>query len=125
MEVSRGFVCVRRRMVTVNVLPTPTVLRAVIVPPISSTMFLAMVSPSPVPWIPLNVVFCSRSKGSNICSRNSLCIPMPVSSTTNWYTEQSLGSCSSSETVMLILPPFRVYFTALLARYMRNCFILA
>ena len=50
----------RRGSVMINRLPSPTVLETSIVPPIMSSSFFAIVSPRPVPCIPLNVVFFSR-----------------------------------------------------------------
>jgi len=62
------------------------VLSTSILPPIISVIFLTIVSPSPVPCTPLNVVFFSRSNGSKICFKNPSPMPMPVSSTINWHT---------------------------------------
>ena len=69
-------------IVAVNVLPLPTSLWTLMVPPIMLTIFLAMVRPKPIPWTPLRVEFFSRAKGSKIRFRNSGLIPIPVSDTT-------------------------------------------
>ena len=65
----------------VKQLPLFTVLSAVRVPPMSSTMLRAMVRPSPMPGTPLRVVERWRSKGSKTRSKKPLSMPMPSSST--------------------------------------------
>ena len=58
---------------------TPDEVRTSMVPPIRSVRLLVIVSPSPVPSIPLAVEVRSRSKAVNIFSTNSFDIPIPLS----------------------------------------------
>ena len=74
----------RSRRVTVKVLPTPRALSTSMLPCIISAIFRAMVRPKPVPWMPLKVVFFSRSKGSKMRWRELSLIPIPVSRNMNW-----------------------------------------
>ena len=69
----------RKSRVAVNSVPWPFLEATVMVPPIISTMFLAMAMPRPVPWMPDTVELRARTKGSKTVLRNSSSIPMPLS----------------------------------------------
>src|SRR5215831_18482404 len=97
--------------------PLPTSLSTQILPPCSSTNFLARVSPSPVPsflWAYSPPTWRNSSKIVG-CSAGG--IPIPVS-----LTEIS-APFSVLLAVMLIRPPSGVNFTALERRLRRICLI--
>ena len=66
---------------TVNFEPLPGVLSTSMLPPMSSTMFLAMAMPRPVPWTLFVPEDSARENGSKMYLRNSSSMPMPVSVT--------------------------------------------
>ena len=66
---------------TVNVVPTPNVLRTLMLPPIRSTSWREMVVPRPVPPNCRVVDASACAKGSKMRSRCCAAMPMPVSST--------------------------------------------
>ncbi len=91
--------------------PLPSSLLTWIVPPIASTRFLTIGSPSPLPRCSLLRAECSRANGSNRCSRNSSLMPMPLSRTTNLMWSLSF-SASILVTVNQTSPPSGVNFAA-------------
>ena len=87
--VVRVMVCsgaIRCSTVMVTLVPWPRLLSTSILPCMSSISFLTIGMPRPVPAILLSVLFCSLENSSNICGRNSLDIPIPVSSITTLYS---------------------------------------
>ena len=105
--------------VTVNVLPTFSLLSSSIIPPISSIISLTIESPRPEP---LNVVVdClpSCAKASNACFWNSSLIPRPVSEHTNWKTAIFPSSDNSSQWTFTV--PWKwLYLIALEARFIKS-----
>ena len=81
-------------------------------PPIIRTMFLLIAIPSPVPCILSTRGSCPLAKGSNIFSRKSLDIPIPLSSKTNSKHPTFVWLQGRSLMVKRSFPPSGVYFTA-------------
>lgn len=79
---SSASAAVCRSSVTQNSLPRSRWLATVMVPFISSTMYLVMAMPRPVPSVRCTRWVSSRAKDSKIFFWNSSDIPMPVSLTT-------------------------------------------
>ena len=67
--------------VTVNVVPSPSLLWHSISPPMRSTICLVMARPSPVPCTLFTRLSVWRENDSYMCSMNSSLMPMPVSTT--------------------------------------------
>ena len=87
-----------RSRVTENRVPLPCLLSISMVPPMASTtMYLVMAMPRPVPSVRWTRALSSRAKESNICFWKSWDMPMPVSLTSMWMrTKPSpLGEASS------------------------------
>ena len=78
-----GLQSVGCKPILAGVVPTPTVLRTLMVPPISSASWRVMVVPRPVPPKRRVVDASACAKGSKIRSRCWLAMPMPVSSTSS------------------------------------------
>ncbi len=72
---------IRNSRSTRNRVPLFTSLETLIVPPISSTIFLVIAIPSPVPCTLLVVLFSALVNASKIVSKYSGVIPKPLSST--------------------------------------------
>ena len=85
--------------VSVNVVPTPSVLLTVMLPPCRSTPCLTIDSPSPVPPILREWLLSARKNRSNILSMHSAGMPMPVSETV------TVTSFSPLATLMSARPP--------------------
>ena len=91
--------------------PSPTVENTSRTPPIRSTRFLAIVSPTPAPSIPI----CSapsRSNGSKSLGMSSSRIPTPVS-----LTATPMNPGRSASHVTLTFPPDELYLEALESRF--------
>ena len=107
--------------VTVNWLPSPSLLVTSMEPFIMRTMFSVMAIPRPVPCILLIRESSARENGSKMWGRNSSDIPIPVSVMIN----SNCAFCEEREGISLILrliwPPLGVYLTAFVRRFMRTC----
>ena len=110
-----------RSRVTWKQLPLSRWLETVMVPPISSTMYLVMAMPRPVPSVRWTRALSSRAKESKIFFWNSSDMPMPVSWTMKWVRMKSPPRGESFwETVMVMLPSSGVNFMALERRFSRT-----
>ena len=116
-----GFLTIRWSILTVNFEPLPKTLWTTIFPFISSTSFLVIASPKPVPSI---VTLSSKSRRSNLLNNLSIfsfLIPIPVSST----------DIINLQTLFFITPlilnsihPSLVYLIALVKIFTHICLIL-
>ena len=104
---------------TVKTLPSPSWLSTWMTPPISSTRFLVMAIPRPVPWMPLEVEVNSREKGSKMVLTNSGLMPMPLSLTAKQRRTYWEAVWGRLWTTNRISPPSGVYLTALERRFSR------
>ena len=92
------------------------------VPPISSTRFLVMAMPRPVPCILFTVDFSSLSKGVNSFLINSRLIPMPVSRTRRVISTRFSCPRSAISRYSSTSPPAGVNLMALDRRLIQICF---
>ena len=83
-----------------KVVPAPSSLSKVMVPPIFSTRFFAIGIPSPVPANFVRLPVCSCANGSNTHFWNSSVIPIPVSRQTNSIVV--IPGCSDGISMQLI-----------------------
>ena len=109
---------------TVIFVPTLTILSTSIVPFITSTRFLTIAIPSPVPSTLSDNTVSSRSNGLNTRFTKSSLIPIPSSITTNFILHL-LSSHPSSITSSDIFPKDCVYFTAFDNRFVSICLTLS
>ena len=83
-----------------NIVPAPSLLLKVMVPPIFSTSFLLIGIPSPVPAYFVRLPVCSCAKGSKMCFWNASFIPIPVSLQANSIVV--ISGCSDRISLQLI-----------------------
>ena len=107
----------------VKVEPLPYSLLISIVPCISLIIWFVIASPSPVPSMLRFLFSSSLTKDSNSLSWSSLRIPIPVSDTLIYRRNSSSDTFTClTESVM---PPFCVYLTAFVNRFVTACLILS
>ena len=106
-----------------NTLPSPRALCTLISPLICWTRLFTMGIPRPVPVIRDGANVVSRANGSNICSRNSSVMPMPVSETTSRHLH--IFACrDTTESSTSTESPGKEYLTAFETRLFMICSIL-
>ena len=103
---SSGSTCAKMTSFTVKVVPYPSILSTVTVPPIFSIILLQMLRPKPVPWAFTFECSSSFPKSINSLERFSFLIPTPVSemsifnliylNTSSSYFEDSIANASNS-----------------------------
>ena len=101
-----------------NVLPSPSTLLTLTLPPINSHSCFTIVSPRPVPpnWRVVEVSACVNELNNDVCW--FLLIPIPVSITEHSKKDPSV---ESSTLAIIITSPFLVNLTALPIKLLRIC----